>query len=220
MTNDVYIFSGLGADERVFQHLDFNGMSATFVKWISPLENESIEKYASRLLHQIKSPRPILIGLSFGGLMAIEVAKQIDTEKVILISSAKTKSEIPYYYRFIGLLGLHKLMPSRLLLHSNFIVNWFFGVSNRFDKDLLKSILFDTDPIFFKWAIDKIIRWKNQMQIKNIFHIHGTRDKILPSNFLKCNILIPNGGHFLVLNKSDKVNEILGQQLQRTKNWA
>ncbi|MBL7901495.1 MAG: alpha/beta hydrolase [Bacteroidia bacterium] len=219
MTNDIYIFSGLGADERVFQRLDFTNISTTFIKWTVPVENETIQTYASRLLDQIKSPRPILIGLSFGGLMAIEVAKQIDAEKVILISSAKTKSEIPFYYRFIGLLGVHKLIPSILLRHSNFITNWFFGTRTRFDKDLLKSILADTDPIFLKWAIDKIVKWKNQAQLKNIFHIHGTSDKILPSSFIKCNILVANGGHFMVLNKSDELNEILGQQL-RTKNWA
>jgi hypothetical protein len=32
--------------------------------------------------------------------MAVEVSKQIDAEKVILIASAKTKKEIPFYYRF------------------------------------------------------------------------------------------------------------------------
>lgn len=220
MTDEVYIFSGLGADERVFQRLDFTGVSTTFIKWTSPSKNETIEQYATRLLDQIKTPRPILIGLSFGGLMAVEIAKQIDTEKVILISSAKTKSEIPFYYRIVGLLRLHKLVPTGLLRRSNFFTNWFFGTSTRFDKDLLKKILTDTDPIFLKWAIDKIVNWRNQTHIKNIIHIHGTSDKILPSHFVNCDIEIVDGGHFMVLNKADELNELLGQQLRRTKNWA
>lgn len=62
----VYIFSGLGADETVFRHLDFSGFETTFIRWITPTGNESIESYARRLLAQITTVQPILLGLSFG----------------------------------------------------------------------------------------------------------------------------------------------------------
>ena len=39
----IYLFSGLGADERVFQKLDFSNYEVTFVKWIEPIQNEPIE---------------------------------------------------------------------------------------------------------------------------------------------------------------------------------
>ena len=219
MTKELYIFSGLGADERVFQRLDFAGFSANYIKWITPAptstpkDNETIEHYASRLLDQITTPKPILIGLSFGGLMAVEVAKQIDTEKVILFSSAKTQTEIPFYYRIAGMLRLHKLLPIRVLKSSNFITNWFFGTDTTFDNLLLKQILLDTDPVFLKWAIDKTACWSNQTPTNNIFHIHGTNDRILPFAFVDCDISIKKGGHLMVLNKSDELNEILKQQL-------
>lgn len=213
MTKEIYIFSGLGADERVFQRLDFSGFSITFIKWIVPQDQETIENYATRLLDQITTKKPTLIGLSFGGLIAVEVAKQIDTEKVILIASAKSKMEIPFYYRLAGQLGLHKLLPTRFLKKSNFITNWFFGSTSTFDKQLLKQILFDTDPTFLKWAIDKVVRWTNLTQNKNIFHIHGTNDRILPFSFVKCNSAIKNGGHLITLNKAEELNNILRQQL-------
>lgn len=211
----VYIFSGLGADERVFQRLDFTGFNITFIKWIVPQEKETIEQYASRLIQQITTPRPTLIGLSFGGLMAVEVAKQIDTERVILIASAKTKKEIPYYYRLAGKLGLHKLIPTGILKSANFITNWLFGANTSSDKLILKQILIDTDPAFLKWAIDKVACWNNQALIKNIFHIHGTSDRILPLRYLiKCNTTIQNGGHLMTLNKSDELNKIVRKQLE------
>lgn len=213
MTKELYIFSGLGADERVFQRLDFFGFSTTFIKWTVPQESDTIEQYATQLLDQITTTKPTLIGLSFGGLIAVEVAKQIDTEKVILIASAKTKNEIPFYFRFAGQLRLHKLLPTRLLKSSNFITNWFFGTSSIFDKQLLKQILIDTDPTFLKWAIDKVARWTNQTQIKNIFHIHGTSDRILPISFVNCSSTVNNGGHLMTLNKSDELSTILRQML-------
>jgi pimeloyl-ACP methyl ester carboxylesterase len=213
LTKELYIFSGLGADESVFHRLDFSGFSTTFIKWIVPQKTEIIEHYATRLLDQITTTKPILIGLSFGGLIAVEVAKQIETEKVILIASAKTKKEIPFYYRFAGQLRLHKLLPTRLLKRSNFVTNWFFGTSSTFDKQLLKQILLVTDPTFLKWAIDKIVRWTNQTQTQNIFHIHGTSDRILPLCFVNCNQSINNGGHLMTLNKSEELNTILRQLL-------
>lgn len=213
MTKEIYIFSGLGADERVFQQLDFSDFNATFIKWIVPLPKETIEHYATRLLDQITTAKPILIGLSFGGLMAVEVAKQIAAEKIILIASAKTKNEVPFYYRYAGHLGLHKLLPIRLLTSSNFVTDWFFGTTSPSDKQLLKQILMDTDPAFLKWAIDKVANWTNQTHIINIFHIHGTSDKILPLKFVTCDQEIENGGHLMTLNKADELNKILRERI-------
>lgn len=213
MTKEVYILSGLGADERVFQELDFSGFNPTFIKWVIPLPKETIENYATRILDQITTAKPILIGLSFGGLMAVEVGKQIAVEKIILIASAKTKNEVPFYYRYAGHLGLHKLLPSRLLKRSNFLSNWFFGITSPSDKQLLLQILADTDPAFLKWAIDKVAKWNNEIYAKNIFHIHGTNDKILPFEFVTCDHKIENGGHLMTLNKADELNKILREQI-------
>ena len=175
----LYLFSGLGADEKFFQGLDFQHFTPIFIKWEVPDGKETIEEYATRLLDQITMPRPILIGLSFGGIMAVEVAKQIETEKVVLISSAKTKKEIPFYYRFAGSLGLHQ------------------------------QTLIETEPAFLKWAIDKVAHWANETLIPGIFHIHGARDRILPLRFVDCDQTIKNGGHLMVLNKSEELNKIL-----------
>lgn len=209
MKKELYIFSGLGADERVFQNLDISCFKVNFIKWIDPIDCETIEDYTNRILKQITTTNPTIIGLSFGGLIAIEVAKQIETEKVILIASAKTKDEIPFYFRLFGQLGLHKVLPISLLNKSNFITNWFFGTQSTNDKQILKQILIDTNPKFLKWAIDKIICWKNKTKIKNVYHIHGKKDRILPYRFVNCNFGIENGGHLMTLNKPNELNNIL-----------
>jgi pimeloyl-ACP methyl ester carboxylesterase len=215
LAKELYIFSGLGADERVFQKLDFSAYSVVFIKWITPIENETIENYASRLLVQITSTRPILIGLSFGGMMAVEVAKLIETKKTLLIASAKTSKEIPFYYRFAGKLGIHKMLSAKLLKSSNFLTNWFFGARTRFDKQILKEILIDTDSVFLKWAIDKIVKWSNKTLPANIFHIHGTSDRILPIKFVNFDVEINNGGHLMTLIKPQQLNDILKAEIEK-----
>ena len=209
MKKRIYILSGLGADERVFKLLDFSDFSPIFIQWIVPEENESIENYAHRLLKQIDTPNPVIVGLSFGGMMATEIAKLITVEKIILISSAKTKKEIPSFYQFSGFLGIHKLAPTKILKSSNAVTNWFFGANSTFEKQLLKEILHDTNPVFLKWAIDQIVNWKNIVAAKNTYHIHGTADRILPINGLSCDVKIKGGGHLMTLTKSEEVNMVL-----------
>ena len=210
---NVYIFSGLGADKRVFQKMDFSAYNATFVDWVSPRRSDTIESYARRLRDQIHHEKPILIGLSFGGIIATEIAKIIATEKIVLIASAKTKFEIPNYFRIAGKLKLHKLLPARIMKMPNVFSFWLFGTENKTEKELLRKILQDTDAKFLKWAIDKIISWKNETEHKNIVHIHGTADKILPMRFVNCHIKVVNGGHFMTLNKAEELDEIVKREL-------
>ena len=209
MKKHLYLFSGLGADERVFQRLDFSGYDVTYIQWISPLPNEKIEHYAGRILPEIKTKNPILIGLSFGGLIAIEVAKLVKYEQIILIASAKTKFEIPLYYRLAGWLGLYRLVPASILKRSNFITEWMFGAHSPSDKKLLKQILQDTDAVFLKWAMGKIARWENTSLLKNTTHIHGTSDKVLPVWFAGSNHKVKDGGHLMTLNKHEEITRLI-----------
>ncbi len=205
----IYVFSGLGADERVFYKIDFGNYHVVHIKWIPPLNNENIENYALRLTKQITTKNPVLIGLSFGGMMAVEIAKHISTEKIILISSAKNKNEIPYYFRLAGKLGIHKIIPATLLVKTNIFTNWFFSNRTAEDKKLVSAILHDTDPIFLKWAIAKIATWENIDTPKNLQHLHGTNDRILPYRNIKSAEKIEGGTHLMVLSNAAKVSQIL-----------
>jgi esterase/lipase len=203
----IYIFTGLGADERVFHKIKFENYQAIHIKWITPLQNESIEAYALRLTKQITSSSPILIGLSFGGMMAVEVAKHIVTEKIILISSSKNKKEIPFYYKLAGKMRLHKIIRARFLVKANKITNKIFSVRSSEDKKIISSMMAASDVVFLNWAIDKIVHLKNVVVHKNLTHIHGTADRILPIRFVKADIVIKGGTHLMIMNKAAEVQQ-------------
>ena len=202
----LYVFSGLGADERVFHKIDFGNCAVVFIKWIAPLKNERIESYALRITQQITIANPILVGLSFGGMMAVEVAKHIATEKIIIISSAKCKNEIPFYFRLAGKLGIANVIPSKSLIKINKFTNWFFSNRTPEDKKMLSAILRDTDPVFLKWAIVKIANWQNKTMHQNLFHIHGNADRILPFKYVTCNEIIKDGAHLMIVNKAAEIS--------------
>jgi pimeloyl-ACP methyl ester carboxylesterase len=202
----IYLFSGLGADYRAFQKIELEGFHKQFIVWETPFENERLTAYTQRLLKQITTDNPILIGLSFGGIVATEVAKLIPVEQVILISSVATRSELPFYFRHAGFVGLHRLIPFLQLVKLHQLNCWLFGVKSESDKMILKAIIADTHPDFLLWAIDKIVRWKNNTRLPNIKQLHGTADKLFPNYCNNASIRIQAGGHFMVLNKADEIN--------------
>jgi pimeloyl-ACP methyl ester carboxylesterase len=206
----IYLISGLGADERIFGQIDFKDYETKHITWITPKPNEHISDYASRLTEQITTPKPILLGVSFGGIIAIEISKIIDYQQLILISSVKTKHDLPFYFRLIGFLKIHNIIPFTLLKRTNFLTYWFFSMSTSTEKELLKNILTDTDVNFLKWAINAILIWKNDQIPLYLKHIHGSNDKILPHFFIKnIDFIIKNGGHLMVYNKANDVIKLV-----------
>jgi pimeloyl-ACP methyl ester carboxylesterase len=210
----VYILSGLGADERVFANLALPGFELCFIKWIQATPGEELESYAARLKTQIDTPDPVLIGLSFGGIMAIEIAKQITVKKIILLSSVKTMKELPLYYRLAGKLGIDKVVPGKFFREPGPFLYRMFGLTTSKEKKLLDDIFRDTGEIYFRWAVGKIIRWKNREQPTEIFHIHGSSDHILPARFVQADRIIEGGGHFMVYNRADEVAEIILNEVE------
>src|SRR5436190_22473098 len=95
----IYFISGLGADKRVFSFLDLSFCEPIFIDWITPLKKESLESYALRLRQSIPEPEPIIIGISFGGMLATEMAKADNRIKSIIIASNKTSDELPKLFR-------------------------------------------------------------------------------------------------------------------------
>jgi pimeloyl-ACP methyl ester carboxylesterase len=205
----IYLFSGLGADERAFQKLDLSGFEPVFIRWIPPLKNESIESYGARLLLQIPIPNPVLIGYSFGGIMAIEIGKLLTTEQIIIMASVKTRAELPPYFRLMSRFPIHKWLPASLIKRPSFLLNWLFGAKTTEDKKVLKAIIRDTDPIFLKWAMDRIISWQNRTRHTNLTHIHGDSDRVLPYRYVRPDITVSRGSHLMVLNQADELSRIL-----------
>jgi hypothetical protein len=42
MMQKVYFISGLGADERIFQYLNLEGIEPVFIQWLEPFSKEKI----------------------------------------------------------------------------------------------------------------------------------------------------------------------------------
>nr|WP_262888684.1 alpha/beta hydrolase [Chitinophaga solisilvae] len=205
----IYFFSGLGADSSVFMNLQLPGYHKVFISWIPALPNESITAYAGRIKSQITTQDPYIIGLSFGGIVAVEVSKQIQVTKMILISSVRTKDELNKIQFFFMKLGLHRIIPRTLIKRANFLTYSYFGARSSIDKKTLTALLHHTDVPFFRWALKSIAHWDNRDAPEKTIQIHGTADRVIASRRLHPDYRIRGGGHLMVFNKADTISKII-----------
>lgn len=210
----LYVISGFGADERVFSKLDFGDNDVHFIQWKIPEKNETLRSYAERLRKEIVFPNPILIGLSFGGMMAIEIAKLIPVEKVILISSIRDRSELPFYMKLTAFLRLTKIIPLHPYRILERLENYNLGVETKEQKELLREYRKNINQQYTDFALTEVVNWKNKWSPENVVHIHGTKDHIFPVRYIKNPQYVINGaGHLLTMNNADQVNKILKKEL-------
>jgi hypothetical protein len=126
---NIYLISGLGADKRVFSKLVFSASHVIkHIAWISPISNEDLSSYARRLSMQINEAEPFcLVGVSFGGMIAVELNKVMKPLQTIIIFSASTNAQIPWYYKIVGRFKIYTLVPIRILKAPTALTFWFFG---------------------------------------------------------------------------------------------
>jgi pimeloyl-ACP methyl ester carboxylesterase len=215
MKQIAYLFSGLGSDERVFKYLDFGpNLDVKVIRWEQPDINETFSDYAKRLSTQITDKDPYYLGVSFGGMAAIEVDKILPAKKILLISSVKAANELPGTFAIGGKLGLYKLARVSLIQkESKFVFN-IYGVQGDEHRRLLMDIFGDLDPTFFKWAIKQMMTWKHITDTGRLVHMHGTKDNAFPYKKLRnVDYSIEGGGHFMVFDRAHEVSEIIQKEL-------
>lgn len=210
-----YILSGLGADQRVFDQIDFGSFSPVFIPWEALAEkDQSFESYIRQLSKQVHASAPVLIGISFGGIVAQEMSALFENCPILIISSIQNRSQLTPFMRFSGMIGLYKLIPMKQVLRNKWINYRLFGTKTKREKKILDQILADSDPVFTKWAIKQITTWKRTEPIPaTLLHIHGDTDRIFRIGRVNPDYIIPGGTHFMTVSKHGEVSKVIQEAL-------
>ena len=202
---------GLAASSMVFENikLDSKKYSLHRIDWIQPKKNESIKTYCVRLSKKIKHKNPVLLGVSFGGIIAQELDKIIKVKKLIIVSSVKSHKEYPILYKIARDYQLNNALPFGMF--DNFIK---FSLKLNINKlykriDLAERYLTERNEIYLEWAVWSLLNWKQEKYRPDLIHIHGDKDKVFPiENISKC-IKIKGGRHEMIILKAKWFNENL-----------
>ncbi|MGG8495709.1 alpha/beta hydrolase [Tenacibaculum sp. TC6] len=211
----LYFVPGLAANTKIFEYISLpqEHFELHFLEWILPSDtNESIESYAKRMCNFIQHENPVLIGVSFGGIMVQEMSKHISCKKVIIISSIKNNKELPKRLRLAQVTKAYKLFPTKVVSNIEKYENYFFNDYLKKRAELYKIYLSVRNENYLHWAIYNVLHWQQSECHPDIVHIHGNKDEIFPVKNINNAIIIENGTHVMIINKAKTISKILERE--------
>lgn len=212
----VYMIPGLGAQSSIFEKLMFQNCQMVHVRWIEPYKKESLSSYANRLLKQIPNNASNIVGLSFGGMLASEMALLRPNAKVVIISSCSHALQLPAWYR-IG-----KWLPLKMGQSKGFdqprlrIMQRILGIRSTDEKAFFQNMWKTTNHNWAHEFVQMILRWELDKKPTNIFHIHGTKDRLLPHPNSGVDYSIHNGTHWMIREDAAILTSIIEQHFKNT----
>lgn len=216
----VYLMPGLAASPIIFENIKLpeEDFEMYFLEWFVPKAKENLQEYALRMTKEIKHENPVLIGVSFGGILVQEMKLLIPTLKTIIISSVKTNKEMPSRMKIAKKTLAYKLIPTSLIANVETLVKYAFGdniISSRLK--LYEKYLSVRDKKYLDWAIESVILWSRTKHDEDIIHIHGDADAVFPIQNIKNAIIIKGGTHIMIINKYKWLNENLPKIIKETE---
>lgn len=207
----MYCMPGMAANPKIFEYLNLDAaeFELHFLSWTPPLKGESLVHYAKRMCERVLHHHPVLLGVSFGGILVQEMAKLMEVKKVIIVSSVKSSGELPKKMIFAKHTKLHKLIPTQLVTNLELVAKFAFGDFMQKRIALYEKYLSVKDPYYIDWSMDCIVGWEQEQPLKHVVHIHGTEDTVFPVSHIKDYIPVQGGTHSMIIFKYKWFNENL-----------
>lgn len=207
----VYFMPGLAASTTIFERIALpeDVFEIHLLEWEIPFDGESLPDYAKRITQNIKHQNPVLIGVSFGGILVQEMAKHITARKVIIISSVKSNTEFPRRMKIAKTTKAYKLIPMRLILNVENLAKFSFGEKINKRLKLYEKFLSVRDIRYLDWAVEQVVLWDRTKIDESVIHIHGDQDEVFPIKYIANCRVVKGGTHIMILNKFKWLNENL-----------
>nr|WP_315175830.1 alpha/beta hydrolase [uncultured Flavobacterium sp.] len=207
----VYFMPGLAASSTIFERIDLckEQFEVILLEWEIPLPVESLSQYAQRMALKVTHENPVLIGVSFGGILVQEMAAFLKPFRVIIISSVKTNLEFPRRMKVAKKTKAYKLIPTSLILNVENLAKFSFGEKIKSRLKLYEKFLSVRDINYLDWAIEQVILWERTVADSSIIHIHGNQDDVFPIKYITNCIVVPGGNHAMILFRFRWLNEHL-----------
>lgn len=206
----VYFLPGMSACSAIFERIQLpkEKYKMYFLEWQMPLsKKESLKDYTKRFVNQITEENPVLVGVSFGGVLAQEIAQIISTKKIILISSVKSPDEYSTFFKTVKATKLYKLLPISF-------INWAENFLHKNGRKKIKNTLTVyrrflplRNKLYTQWAVRCFLHWKGCDNKIDLIHLHGDADQIIPIKHIKNCEVIKNGTHVMILTKSSTIQQ-------------
>jgi pimeloyl-ACP methyl ester carboxylesterase len=211
-TQTAYTIPGLGANSKIYERIDWpKNWKVTHLEWQVPeSEDQSLEDYITNFSKQIKADKPIIIGTSFGGILAQEIAEMVQASHCYILSSISAHDQLSPAMKLVRETKAYKVFPVKYL-------NQIEAVFQKIPNDKLQKrlkfypyYLDQRDPVYIRWGIRQVLHWKGlKKRSVPLTHLHGRQDQVFPIKHIKGAQVIDNCDHAMVLTKAQRISKIL-----------
>ena len=207
----VYFMPGLAASSSIFERivLPSESFEVILLDWVQPKKDETLVSYAQRMAEKVVHENAVLIGVSFGGILVQEMAAFLTLKKLIIISSVKTRDEMPRRIKFAKTTNAYKLLPTSLLNNVEKLIKYSFGNVINQKLKLYEKFLHLRNKEYLDWAIEQVVCWDRSVPDPKVIHIHGDLDEVFPAKNINSFIPIKGGTHIMILNRFRWFNQYL-----------
>ena len=207
---------GMAASPKIFEYLKLpKNFEIHLLSWIPPLKDEPLTNYAKRMCKRVVHKNPILLGVSFGGILVQEMAKHIFVKKIIIISSIKAKEELPLPMIVAKRTNVHKLLPTKWIENIDNLTIFAFGKGIKKRVALYQRYLSERNSEYLNWAINALVHWDQNKFSDKLIHIHGDSDTVFPVKNLINPFIKIKGGHAIIITESIWFNTELPSILEK-----
>ncbi len=212
----IYLIPGQGSDYRIYKYFKFSDFDTVHIHYIIPEKDETMKSYAYSLANQIDTSRRYsIVGVSLGGMLAVEMSEFLHPEEVIIISSAENRTELPFRYRFMKTLPLNKLFGGNFLHKAAPLAQIVVEPDSKTERAICKSMLENKNKIFMKRSVNMIVNWERKTNDTKIIHIHGDTDHTIPlRNIKNPDYIVKTGSHMMTLTKGTELQKIVKSYLK------
>ncbi|MFZ4927598.1 alpha/beta hydrolase [Chryseobacterium sp. Mn2064] len=210
----LYIVSGLGADFKVLERIEFpKDYELIFIDWLIPEKNETFDHYIKRMGEKVDDSEPFsLLGYSFGGIIVQEINRLKSAEKVVILGSIKSDKEKSKFIKTGEITKIPRILPVGLFNDKAGVIQKFFDSKNSKIFQYFKV----RDPYYLKWSVEKVAEWKFEENPK-VIQILGDKDIIFPIKYSNPDYVIKGGTHLFPATKSKEVSKILKEVFSENK---
>ncbi|MDF4221974.1 alpha/beta hydrolase [Maribacter sp. M208] len=207
----VYCMPGMAAGPAIFEYIKLpkENFELHLLEWSIPTKGVSLSEYAKQMSSMVKHENVVLLGVSLGGILVQEMTKFVDVRKVIIVSSVKTRYELPKRMLFARYTKVHKLLPTGLVNNIELLAKYAFGESVTKRLSLYEKYLSVRDKGYIDWSINELVNWKQEIPCKKLVHIQGEKDTVFPKENITDCIVVPKGTHTMIIHRAKWFNQNL-----------
>jgi hypothetical protein len=210
---NIYAIPGLGTTEQLFSNTAIKGAQFYILDWPLPEKDDTMQSYAKKFLPQIDTSKPFcLMGVSFGGMLCTELSKIISPQKTFLISTCKSRNELPWFIRFFKYMPVYKYISESGHRKMAYRGRWIIGFGKAYIPEFL-GMVSSMKKNYFRYCMHMIVNWNGMGFPKNALHIHGTADRLLLYRYVKADHAITDGSHAMIVFRAEEINKIVEEEV-------